>query len=726
MRVCTRRAWKLDGDGPIDIRRDDAGVPHVRATTVRDMLRGLGHCHGVDRALQLVVTRIIGQGRAAELLDGGDEMVALDRFFRRVDLSGGTQAQIDALSARHQALLQAYADGVNRALGEHRPWELRLLKIRPEPWSSADCVLMGRLIGYVGLAQTQGEVEQWIVQMLAGGISSETVDELFGGRTAGFDTALLDGLRIEESVVPDAIRWHPAVPAAAASNNWALAPSRTATGAAMFANDPHLEVNRLPAVWYESVLDGPQGWVAGASMPGVPAILAGRNEAVAWGVTYAYADVIDSWVEDCRDGCFRRAAEGGDGEDRWEPFTVREEVIERRKGTPLRLRFHGNLHGTLAGDPDVPGRYLATRWAGRDGGADSLVAALELPGARTAAEAGELLSGLEWAFNWVMADRDGALEYRMSGRIPRRREGASGLLPLAGWRPADDWQGFHDPADLPRRSNPPEGFLATANEDLNRYGAVAPISLAGPSYRAERINELLAARSDWSVDALRHVQMDALSLQGRRFMAVLAPLLEGDARFDAIRGWDGSYDDVQAAAWFEAFYVRAVDAVLAWACGCEAARYVVDETDLVANYFWLVDDVLLGASERWAGAKGRDAALRRLAADALAATPADPQPTRMMMRHLLLAGRVPPLFGFDHGPVRLRGGRATVHQSQLVRVGGREVAVGPSFRLVTDLAERVVWTALPGGPSDRRFSPWYTSGVRGWVEGRLKAVRAGE
>jgi penicillin amidase len=723
--VRTRRAWKLDGDGPIDIRRDDAGIPHVRASTDRDMLRGLGHCHGVDRALQLVVTRIIGQGRAAELLDGGEEMVALDRFFRRVDLAGGTQAQIEALSARHQSLLCAYTDGVNRALEAHRPWELRLLQVKPEPWTSADCVLMGRLIGYVGLAQTQGEVERWIVQMLAGGVSQETVDELFGGRTAGFDAALLTGLRIEDSVVPDSIRWHPAVPAAAASNNWALAPSQTATGAAMFANDPHLEVNRLPAVWYESVLDGPQGWVAGASMPGVPAILVGRNADVAWGVTYAYADVIDSWVEDCRDGCFRRDADGG-GEQRWEPFEVREEVIERKRASPLRLRLHENLHGTLAGDPEVPGRYLATRWAGRDGGAASLAAALDLPGATTAAAAGELLSGLEWAFNWVMADRDGAIEYRMSGRVPRRRDGASGLLPLAGWRPEDDWQGFHDAADLPRRSTPPAGYLATANEDLNRYGRVAPISLAGPSYRADRINELLATRSDWSVDALRHVQMDAVSLQARRFMAVLAPLLAGDARFDALRGWDGSYDDVHAAAWFETFYAAAVDVVLRWACGAEAARYVVDETDLVANYFWLLDDVLLRTGASWAGEEGRDAALRRLAVDALAATPADPQPTRMMMRHLIFGGRLPPLLGFDHGPVRLRGGRATVHQSQLVRVAGREVAVGPSFRLVTDLAASVVWTALPGGPSDRRFSRWYTSGVRGWVEGKLKAVKGSE
>ncbi|MGH2841131.1 MAG: penicillin acylase family protein, partial [Solirubrobacteraceae bacterium] len=596
----TRRGWTLQGDGPIDVRRDGAGVPHVRATTEADVLRGLGHCHGVDRALQLVVTRIVGQGRAAEILDGGDEMVAMDRFFRRVDLAGGVQAQVAALSSRHRALLDAYVDGVNRALAAKRPWELALLRHRPEPWIAADCVLMGRMIGYVGLAQTQGEAERWIVQMLSGGVPLAVVDELFAGRIAGFDESLLEGLHIEESLIAASIRWYPAAPAAVASNNWALAPSRTVTGTAMFANDPHLEVNRLPAVWYETSCDGPQGWLAGASMPGVPGILVGRNDAVAWGVTYAYADVIDSWVEDCRDGCFRRDVEG---EERWEPFDEREEVIRRRGGAPLRVRFHENLHGTLGGDPHVPGRYLTTRWAGRDGGAVSLAAALDLPGARTASEAGDLLSRLEWAFNWVMADRDGAIVYRMSGRIPRRRSGASGLLPLAGWRADDDWQGFHDPGELPRRSDPPEGYLVTANEDLNRFGTVKPINLAGPPYRAARLNELLAARSDWSVAQLGSVQMDVLSLQARRFMAVLAPLLAGDERFAAIIEWDGSYDEARHTAWFEAFYRSAVDAVLTWACGAAAARYVVDETDLVANFFWLIDDVLLGPRGSWAGSE---------------------------------------------------------------------------------------------------------------------------
>ena len=716
----TRRAWSLSGDGPIDIRRDAGGVPHVRAATEADVLRGLGHCHGVDRGLQLVLTRIIGQGRAAEILEGGEDMVAMDMFFRRIGMASGAEAHVELVSERHRALLEAYVDGINRALDAKRPWELRLVRHRPEPWTAADCMLMARMIGFVGLAQSQGEVERWLVQMLTAGVPVAVLDQLFGRRVAGFDETLLAGLRVEEPLVPTTVRWHRAVPAAAGSNNWAVAPSRTATGSAMLANDPHLEINRLPGIWYEAVLAGSDGWSAGASIPGLPAIIAGRNPAVAWGPTYACADVIDSWIEDCRDGCFRREV---DGEERWEPFEAREQVIHRRGRAPLRVCFHTNLHGTLDGDPQVAGRYLATCWAGRDAGAKSIAATLELPHARSASEAGELLSRIEWAFNWVIADRGGSLVYRMSGRIPRRRKGASGLLPLAGWRPDDDWQGFHDPGELPQRIDPPEGYIATANEDLNRFGIAHPINMPGPPYRAARIAEVLSSRSDWSVEELGRLQMDAVSLQAQRFMSVLRPLLADDERFVGILQWDGSYEDSRYASWFEAFYRAGAAEVLTWACGPEAARYVLAETDLIPFFFWLIDDVLLDPTGGWAGEHGRDAALRRLAIAALATAVNRAASPTMTMRHIMLGGRLPRWIGFDHGPVPLRGGRATIHQTQQLRAGGRDITAGPSFRLVTDLARDDVWTAYPGGPSDRRFSPWFSSGVRDWLAGRLKPVR---
>jgi penicillin amidase len=208
--------------------------------------------------------------------------------------------------------------------------------------------------------------------------------------------------------------------------------------------------------------------------------------------------------------------------------------------------------------------------------------------------------------------------------------------------------------------------------------------MPGAPYRAARIAEVLSSRSDWSVEELGRLQMDAVSLQAQRFMSVLGPLLADDERFVGILQWDGSYEDSRYASWFEAFYRAGAAEVLAWACGPEAARYVLAETDLIPFFFWLIDDVLLDPTGGWAGEQGRDAALRRLAIAALATAANRAAVPTMTMRHIMLGGRLPRWIGFDRGPVPLRGGRATIHQTQQLRAGGRDITAGPSFRLVTD------------------------------------------
>lgn len=715
-----RRRWSLEGDRRIEIARDSAGVPHVRAETEPDLARGLGHCHATDRGLQLVMSRIVGSGRAAELLRGSDQMVGLDRFFRRANFGRDADAEVAKLSDRHRSMLEAYVDGVNRALAK-RPWELRLLRYRPEPWTVADCVLVARMAGYIGLAQTQGEVEQLVVEMVRAGVPRAHLDELFGGGLHDLDEELVRSLELGSTVVPRSVPWNPAVPAAAASNNWAVAPSRTASGNALFSNDPHLEVNRLPAVWYESVLQLGDRWCAGVSMPGMPFPVIGRTSDVAWGATYSYTDAIDSWVEECRDGAALRRV---DGEETWKPFGVRRETIERRDGEPVEVTFYENDHGTLDGDPHVPGRYLATRWAGGHGtGARSIESIFDMWHATTTAEAGELLARLEWSFNWVIADRHGSIGYRMSGRVPKRTAAHSGLVPMPGWDRDADWQGFVEPDDMPQLLDPPEGFVTTANNDLNHLGRAKPINVSGPPYRAARIAGQLGGRDGWTPADAARLQMDVHSPHAQRYMEVLRPLLADDERFASVLAWDCSYgDDSHEAAWFEAFYLALIVDVIGSVCGERAIGHVLDSTTLPVHYFHLFDRVLLDPESSWFAERSRDDAFR-VAAEA--ALPALDEPwgarNRMVMTHPLL-DKAPSWLGFDHGPITVHGGRATVHQGQVTQAGGRRIVVAPSFRIVADLGTDEAHTALPGGPSDRRFSPWYRSGVADWHAGRLKRV----
>ena len=337
------------------------------------------------------------------------------------------------------------------------------------------------------------------------------------------------------------------------------------------------------------------------------------------------------------------------------------------------------------------------------------------------------LGRFEPSFNWVLADRHGDIGYQMSGCMPVRRSDWNGLTPRPGWDPENDWRGFVAPEDLPRAYNPESGFLVTANDDLNHLGIAHPIDLPMGPYRAERIAALLAARDDWTVGEMEAMQMDVLSTHAERFMAILRPLLPVTPVADILRTWDCRYDPASVGATlFERFYRGLVRDVFGAVCGAEIVRHLMGETAIFADFYWNFDRVLLSETSVWFGDETRDQIFLRVlgrSLDGPLTTWGSEQ--RVMMKHLLLGGRFPVWAGFDRGPIVLRGNRATIHQGQVYRSGGRATSFAPSYRLVTDFGESASHTCLAGGPSDRRFSPWYTSEVDAWLDGRFKTLRPG-
>ncbi|MCO4763864.1 MAG: penicillin acylase family protein [Myxococcales bacterium] len=717
-------ALTIDGDGALRIERDEHGIPHIHAQWDTDLVRGLGYCHVIDRGMQLLVTRALGQGRGCELLADDETMLGVDKFFRRLGLTQGLSAEVEKMPGDHKRLLTAYVDGINAALDSHgTPWELRLLPFKLEPWTREDCVLMTRVIAYVNLAQSQGEMERLLVELVQAGISRDLLDCLFPNQLNELDPWLLKKVTLGEKVIPEAVRWMSAIPSAVASNNWVISGSRTASGKPILSNDPHLEVNRLPAVWYEVVLELEDRWCVSATMPGLPAPLLSRTNDLAWGATYAFMDGTDSWVEECKDGRYRRV-EGGRSE--WREFDKRSELIKRAKKPNVTVVYYQNDHGVLDGDPNVPGHYLSTRWACATGtGGASLAAMLSLFHARGVRQGMTLLSHVETAWNWVLADSEGHIAYQMSGRMPLRRKGHTGLVPLPGWDPNHDWKGFVPPDRLPWVVDPDEGFVATANNDLNRYGRSRPINLPMGPYRADRIAEVLASRSDWTVDAVRRLQLDVKSAQAERFMAVLKPLLPDVPEAGELRDWDLGYDaKSRGATRFERFYRELLQSVFGEKFGPEVMNWLFDECSIVADFYWNFDQILLDADSIWYGEASQRSVWQEAAKRACQGACAPWGEGRgFMMSHLLLGGKLPRFAGFDVGPIVLEGGRGTVRQGQLYRSGGRLTSFAPSYRLVTDLAEPVANTALAGGPSDRRFSQLYKRGIAEWAAGELKAVK---
>jgi penicillin amidase len=335
------------------------------------------------------------------------------------------------------------------------------------------------------------------------------------------------------------------------------------------------------------------------------------------------------------------------------------------------------------------------------------------------------------SWNWVLADRAGSIGYQMSGNIPLRREGITGLVPLPGWDPANDWGGFAAPEDLPCALDPPEGFLATANDDLNALCRLSPINLPMGRYRAERIRAVLARGSRLRPEDMKELQFDLYSTQAERFMEVLRPLLSDSPAGRLLSSWDLTYrPDSREAFQFERFYRCLIEEV--FGRGAEGARglgqdvisYLFTETSVFIDFYENFDRVLLSERSAWFGGRARPdvyrAALARALEGELATYGAGRQ---IVLKHILLRGKLPRVLGFDRGPIGLRGGRATVHQGQIYRSGGRDTSFGPGLRLVADLATDELQTTQAGGPSDRRFSKWYTTSLAEWEEGRYKALQ---
>ncbi len=701
------------------IRRDRRGVVHVEGKDLPDVFMGMGYAHGKDRALQLLLMRILGRGQGSEFLESSEEMLNIDIFFRKMNWTGHMTQEIEMLTPEAKNICGAYCEGVNLALSEGIPWEFKLVGYHPDPWSIDDIFLFSRMMGYLTLAQSQGEMERFFVEAVQAGVPENKLQELFPGILGGLDIGLLKQVKLQERIVNPASLWNKPVPLMMASNNWVVSGKKTASGKPILANDPHLEVNRLPNVWYEIVLKTQHRYAMGASIPGAPGLPIGRNPNLAWGATYTFMDATDSWIEKCKDGMFFR--EPG----RWVPFKVRKEIIRRKKKPPHEIIFYENEHGVLEGNPHEPGYYLSTAWAPAASGGVTITNILNMWHARTVREGMELLGRLETSWNFVLADTDGNIGYQMSGMMPKRRDGISGFVPLPGWDPKNDWQGFEELEKLPRCYNPPQGYFVTANQDLNEFGKSSPINMPMGPYRADRIGGILEKNDHLTPGDIFRMHMDVYSTEAEMFMKILSPLLPPASSGDILKNWDLKYTPDSKGAWlFEQFYKALREEVFGKnGFGEEVVRFMDEHTGLFNDFYLNFNRVMTAESSAWFKGLKREEIYKRAFDKIASLTPkAWGEDQQIMMTHIFFSGKLPKWLGFDRGPITIIGNRATPHQGQIFESAGRKTSFAPSYRMVIDLGTDEVSSALAGGPSDRRFSKWYCSGLLGWIHGKYKTL----
>jgi penicillin amidase len=713
------------------VARDIHGVPHISASTWRGALYGLGYMHAIDRPTQMLFSRAVASGQAAELLSDKPELLEMDRFFRRTGLYVNLDTEVGNLDDNTFDQLTTYCEGVNdgmKSSGRSLPmWAAGFV---PQPWNQRSVLLMGHLLSFGGLVVGQQQNERILLDLIHAGVGDAKLRELFSPLLDNADFDLLRKVKIANQLSDEALEVITDLPRLAGSNAWAVSPRRSASGAALIAADPHLEINRLPAIWYEAELHwGEHDYVLGATLPGCPLFAVARTHRLSWGVTYLKGDTSDHFIEDCRPGGatdwqYRR------GED-WIDFQVREERIARKGRAAETMRVYYNPQGTLESDPEpgMPGYYLSTSWIGDQlGSGRSIATWLEIIAAPNAAEAMDIARECPLpTLCWVFADRDGHIGLQANGWFPRRPREHNGLYPIPAWDVHNHWRGKLSTSLLPRVYDPPEGFVASANEDINPSGGPMLVTQPVPDYRKRRIVERLEQLTSATVEDMQALQYDVVSLQARDLLAVFLPCLPEGKIKDRLSKWDCSYTtDSHEATLFSHLYRNVLLEIFGHEQGIGWRRmmYLCSRVGFSTMVLTAIDRLLLQEDSLWW--QGRDkAAMIRRAAEKL--TDEKDQPWSAIngfhFTNRYVEGRfVGRAFGFHTREMALPGCHATPFQGHLLRAARRETSFAPSYHFVTDLGVDEAWTNLPGGPSESRVSGYYKNDIPRWRSGKYKRL----
>jgi penicillin amidase len=711
--------------GEVTILRDAHAVPHVIAGSEADAYLAMGFLHGQDRLWQMEFDRLAGQGRLAELL--GPDALPYDRYMRTLGLAANAERAVASLDGATLALLEAYATGVNRAIeayGFTLPPEFLILRHRPAPWRPVDSVRFLKLMALTLSGDWRQELQR---ARLARTLRPDQLALLWPGLAQGgpVTMAAVAGLPLDEL----AAALPPPPPAGLGSNVWVAAGTRTATGRPLLANDPHLGW-QIPGQWYLAQLEAPGLAVIGATLPGAPFVVLGRNRALAWGFTNTGSDTQDLFIERIDPAAPGRYLTSTGSE----PFQLRTETIAVRGGAVEALEIRSTRHGPVISDliqrpPVAGGHALALAWTQlQEHGPDTTAAAGFALGRAQTAEAfmaaAELYRGAQQ--NIAFATASGRIGMISPGLVPIRRSG-DGRLPVPGWTGEHDWQGTIPATALPRALDPASGILVNANNRLvdESYPYLLAAEWEEP-FRAARIEALLDRPGALDRAGFAGIQLDQVSGLARDLLPRLPPAhaLPEDLRDrrDALAGWDGAMqpdrpEPLMFAAWRRAFTHRLAERALGPELadlGADRAGFLhralatcpAEATDCTTAAVDAFVTAMAGLGENhgddWREWRWGDAHQAMLAHRPLDALP--------VLDHLF-SRRVP--FGGDTTTVNVAGAGPD-HEGFAF-----DVVHGAGFRAVYDLArpDDSLWIAATG-QSGHFLSPHYADFVPWWRDGR--------
>ncbi|MCA1053617.1 penicillin acylase family protein [Rossellomorea aquimaris] len=537
--------------GNVSVIRDDQGVPHISADNEKDLFMAQGYIQAQDRLFQMDLSRRQASGRLSEII--GEKTIDRDKFFRTLGLRRAAEVSYTMYPDETKQILEWYADGVNQYMEKAKedgslPVEFTLLGYKPERWTPVDSLTIGKYMAFDLGGHWQGQAfRYWALRNLP----EEKAYGLFPSYPEDAPEILSSignvNIDMEDSFASAIIP-----PEFNGSNNWVVSGEKTKNGKPLLADDPHLSLG-TPSIWYQMHLQAPELNVSGVIFAGIPGIILGHNEKVAWGVTNTGPDVQDLYVEKRNEQdqyLFKY-------DDEWEKATVIQEPIEvkDKEAIPYEVVItrHGPIISEFAHQSDKE-HALSLRWTALDPSLE-LQAILNMNKASDWEEFEQALEDFHTPTqNFVFADQDGTIAYKANGKIPVRKKG-DGLLPAPGWDPDYEWSGFIPFDELPSVVNPKEGFVATANNKVidDSYPYHISHHWAQP-YRYMRIAQYLEGKDNLTIDDMKELQMDQVNLHAAEFVpGLLSALNDKDLTsqqkqaVSILKDWDYKDDKDEAA-----------------------------------------------------------------------------------------------------------------------------------------------------------------------------------
>ena len=764
-----------------EVRRNALGMPLIESDNLHDALFALGYVHASDRLSQMVGMRLLAEGRLAEM--AGPGVLDIDRFMRAVNLRKSATSMLNGASPQLRQAYEVYARGVNAFLYRNRdklPMDLAESGQVPAYWTAEDSALVFSLLNFGLSMNLQEEINALVLAQKVGSDQLAWLMPTYPGDPLPFDeTNKLRGLSLDGQLpglarVDQAIRQIVALDqmGVAASNNWAIAPALSKGGKSILANDTHLPLS-MPSAWNFVQIRSPRYQAAGVSLAGVPAVIAGFNGKLAWGMTMVMADNQDIFLEKIRsDG--KQLSYLADG--KWLPVTQRNETFFIKGERPVRETLYETRHGPLLNSvlgprksplqplPLSSGLGLAFRSTLFEAD-ESLDALFQLSRAQSVEQAHEPARNIRAAgLNLLYADA-GHIAWQVSGRYPNRR-GGRGLVPSPGWDSRYDWDGFADSMLHPYDQDPPQGWLGTANHRTVASGYAVQMSNSWyyPE-RAERIARLAPAghHDTQSMIAMQYDQTSpyVAKLQGMLSAADMAAALEqaiarlpqpaqaqARAALQRLLGFDGTLAGTSAdAALYSAFLQESARLIFLDELGPEdspAWQAMVESADIsysaqadhltgrIDSPFW--DDVNTPEKEDKPAILARSlAAAQAYCADRMGSDPRNWQWGKLhsytwasdatqMAPFLSSSERtgIEALRSYlDRGPYPAGGDHTTLNVSAYHWGKDFNTWLIPAMRIIVDFNRSEPMIGLnSSGQSGNPASPHYADGIDAWLGGQ--------